>query len=74
MIWKSKAMSRFWLRKVKETNPTISLGKSIIINSYGLDPVHDYTAPSWSSMLKMTKQNLELISDIDMLLMIEKAK
>ena len=25
-------------------------------------------------MLKMTKQNLELISDIDMLLMIEKAK
>ena len=29
---------------------------------------------AWSAMLKMTKQDLELISDIDMLLMIEKAK
>ena len=45
-------------------------------DSYGLDPVHYYTAPglAWSAMLKMTKQNLELISDLDMLLMIEKAK
>ena len=29
---------------------------------------------AWSAMLKITKQNLELISDIDMLFMIEKAK
>uniref|UniRef100_UPI00358EF955 uncharacterized protein n=1 Tax=Myxine glutinosa TaxID=7769 RepID=UPI00358EF955 len=45
-------------------------------NSYGLDPAHYYTAPglAWSAMLKMTKQNLELISDVDMLLMLEKAK
>ncbi len=43
---------------------------------YGLDPAHYYTAPglAWSSMLKMTKQNLDLITDVDMLLMIEKAK
>jgi len=45
-------------------------------NSNGLDPAHDYTAPglAWSAMLKMTKQPLELIGDIDMLLMIEKVK
>ena len=45
-------------------------------NSDGFDPAHYYTARglAWSAMLKMTKKNLELISDIDMVLMIEKAK
>ena len=38
--------------------------------TYGLDPRHSYTLPgfSWQSMLKMTKIELELISDPDMYL------
>ena len=37
---------------------------------YNLDPRHSYTLPgfSWQSMLKMTKIELELISDSDMYL------
>ena len=55
------------LANVFETFRTVCHNK----NSYGLDPVHYYTVPglAWSAMLKMTKQNLELISAIDMLLM-----
>ena len=56
------------LADVFETFGTVCQNK----NSQGLDPAHNNTAPvlAWSAMLKMTKQNLELISDIDMLLMI----
>ena len=45
-------------------------------DSYGLDPVHCYTSPGlvWSAMLKITEQPLDFLSDVDMLLMIEKAK
>ncbi len=45
-------------------------------NCYGLDPAHYFTAPglAWSAMLKMTEQDIDLISDVDMLLMIEKSK
>jgi len=45
-------------------------------DSYGLDPVHYYTSPglAWSTMLKMTKQPLDRLSDVDLLFMIEKAK
>ena len=41
---------------------------------YKLDPAHYYSAPglSWSACLKMTGIELELISDVDMYLMIEK--
>ena len=41
---------------------------------YGLDPCHYMTSPgvAWDAMLKMTEINLELISDIDMQLFIEK--
>ena len=41
---------------------------------YGLDPAHYYTAPglSWDAALKMTGVELELLTDIDMHLMIEK--
>ena len=43
---------------------------------YGLDPCHYFSSPgsSWNAMLKMTKIELELISDIDMHLFIEKGK
>ena len=41
---------------------------------YGLDPCHYFSSPglSWDAMLKMTGIKLELISDIDMHLFIEK--
>ena len=41
---------------------------------YGLDPLHYVTSPglAWDAMLKMTKINLDLITDIDMQLFIEK--
>ena len=48
--------------------------RNICLKNYGLDPVYYYTAPglAWDAMLKMTKINLELLSDVDKLLMIEK--
>ena len=41
------------------------------LKNYKLDPAHYFTAPGLSC-LKMTGVNLELLSDIDMLLMVEK--
>ena len=48
--------------------------RSICIKNYKLDPAHYYTAPglAWDACLKMTGVKLELLSDIDMLLMVEK--
>ena len=48
--------------------------RDLCLKNYGLDPVYYYTAPglAWDAMLKMTNINLELLSDIDKLLMIEK--
>ena len=48
--------------------------RDVCLKNYGLDPVHYYTAPglAWDAILKMTKINLELLSDVDKLLMIEK--
>ena len=44
------------------------------LDYYGLDPCHYFSSPglSWDAMLKMTRTELELISDIDMHLFIEK--
>ena len=44
------------------------------LNYYRLDPCHYFNSPglSWSAILKMTKIELDLISDIDMHLFIEK--
>ena len=41
---------------------------------YGLDPPHYVSSPglAWDAMLKMTKINLDLMTDIDMQLFIEK--
>ena len=48
--------------------------RDICLENYKLDPAHYFTAPglSWDACLKTTKVELELLSDIDMLLMIEK--
>ncbi len=42
--------------------------------AYGLDALHHYTSPglAWSAMLKYTGVSLDLISDPDMYLMVEK--
>ena len=47
--------------------------RSICMNHYGLDPAWYFSAPglAWDSTLKITKVHLELLSDPDMLLMIE---
>ena len=44
------------------------------IASYGLDPAHYYTIPglTWDSMLKYTRIKFELLTDIDMVLFIER--
>ena len=48
--------------------------RNACLNYYRLDPPHYVTSPglSWDAMLKMTGINLELITDIDMQLFIEK--
>ena len=48
--------------------------RDICLENYKLDPAHYFTAPglSWDASLKMTKVELELLTDIDMLLMVEK--
>ena len=47
--------------------------RSICLNHYGLDPAWYFSAPghAWDAILKITKIQLELLSDPDMLLMIE---
>ena len=44
------------------------------LTNYGLDPCQFYTGPglAWSAALKMTNVKLELLTDPDMLLMIER--
>ena len=47
---------------------------STCLGNYGLDPCYYFSSPglSWDEMLKMTGMELELISDTDMHLFIEK--
>ena len=48
--------------------------RNVCMENYKLDPAHYFTAPglAWDACLKITDVKLELLSDIDMLLMIEK--
>jgi hypothetical protein len=48
--------------------------RKVCKTNYGLDPMWHYTAPglAWDAALKLTKVELELISDPDMYLFIEK--
>ncbi|XP_048588392.1 uncharacterized protein LOC125572222 [Nematostella vectensis] len=48
--------------------------RNVCLENYGLDPAWYYTAPglAWDAALKITKVNLELLTDYDKLLMIEK--
>ncbi|KAK3721647.1 hypothetical protein QZH41_003669 [Actinostola sp. cb2023] len=53
---------------------TFEAFRDVCIKNYKLDPCWYYTAPglSWDAMLKMTRIRLELLTDVDMLLMVEK--
>ena len=44
------------------------------LKNYKLDPCHYYTIPglAWDAFLKLTKQELQLLTDYDMLMMFEK--
>lgn len=44
------------------------------LKTYGLDPSWYYTLPgvTWGAMLKITDVSLELLTDYDMIMMIEK--
>ena len=48
--------------------------RDLCLKNYGLDPVYYYTTPglAWDACLKMTNIQLELLSDVNMLLMFEK--
>ena len=48
--------------------------RSTCITAYGLDPANNYTAPglAWQGVPKYTAVELELLSDVDMLLMFER--
>ena len=48
--------------------------RDICLENYKLDPADYFTAPglAWDAALKITKVKLELLTDIDMLLMVEK--
>ena len=48
--------------------------RDLCLKIYKLDPVYYYTAPglAWDSCLKMTNVQLELLTDVNMLLMFEK--
>ena len=48
--------------------------RNMCLKEYKLDPAHFLSAPglAWQACLKKTKIKLELLTDLDMLLMIEK--
>ena len=48
--------------------------RKVCLDNYQLDPAWYYTSPglAWDACLKMTRVNLELLHDQDMLLMVEK--
>ena len=47
--------------------------RTVCLSNYGLDPSWYFTAPGlfWDAMLKVSKISLDLISDYDMLMMVE---
>ena len=47
--------------------------RNVCLKHYELDPAHYYTSPglSWDALLKISKQKLELLSDINMIQFIE---
>lgn len=50
--------------------------RTTCMRAYKLDPAHYYTTPglTWDAALKYTNVKLELLTDVDMLLFVEKGK
>ncbi|XP_067203768.1 uncharacterized protein [Linepithema humile] len=48
--------------------------RNMSIKSYGLDPAHYYTLPgyTWDAMMKYTRVKFELLTDIDIVLFVER--
>ncbi|XP_012214949.2 uncharacterized protein [Linepithema humile] len=48
--------------------------RNMCIKSYGLNPAHYYTLPgyTWDAMMKYTRVKFELLTDIDMVLFVER--
>ena len=46
------------------------------LTEFGLDPCHYFSSPglTWAAMLRYTRAEIELLTDVDMLLMIEKGR
>ena len=75
--WKMKTLKDY-LKLYNETDVLLLADvfenfRDVCLKNYGLDPVYYYTAPglAWDACLKMTGVKLELLSDVDMLLMVE---
>lgn len=49
--------------------------RRVCLTTYGLDPANFYTSPgfAWECMLKITDVKLDLLTDIDMILFVERA-
>ena len=80
-VWKTWKMKSFkdYLKLYNETDVLLLADvfenfRDVCLKNYGLDPVYYFTAPglAWDACLKMTNISLELLTDVDMLLMIEK--
>ena len=80
-VWKTWKMKTFkdYLKLYNETDVLLLADvfenfRDVCLKNYGLDPVYYFTAPglAWDACLKMTNISLELLTDVDMLLMIEK--
>lgn len=48
--------------------------RKLSMEKYGLDPAHYFTTPgySWDAMLKFTNVRIELLTDIDQILFVER--
>ena len=59
---------------MKRTFDVFENFRDMCLKIYKLDPAHYFTAPglAWDACLKKTEVELELLTDIDMLLMVEK--
>ena len=80
-VWKTFKMKTFkdYLKLYNDSDVLLLADvfenfRDLCLKIYGLDPVYYYTAPglAWDACLKMTNINLELLSNVDMLLMVEK--
>ena len=79
-VWKTWNMKTFkdYLKLYNETDVLLLADvfenfQDVCLKNYGLDPVYYYTAPglAWDACLKITNIKLELLSYVDMLLMVE---